>query len=62
MQDNEQLAAGAASDLSGLLDGTATMNTIKCVVPISGGKDSQACLKLALQKYDKSEIVVCFGY
>lgn len=23
---------------------------IKCVVPISGGKDSQACLKLALQE------------
>ena len=33
---------------------------IKCVVPISGGKDSQACLKLALQKYDKSEIVGLF--
>jgi len=33
---------------------------IKCVVPISGGKDSQACLKLALQKFDKSEILGLF--
>lgn len=33
---------------------------IKCVVPISGGKDSQSCLKLALQKFDKSEIVGLF--
>ncbi len=33
---------------------------IKCVVPISGGKDSQACLKLALQQFDKSEIVGLF--
>ena len=33
---------------------------IKCVVPISGGKDSQACLKLALQKFDQSEIIGLF--
>jgi 3'-phosphoadenosine 5'-phosphosulfate sulfotransferase (PAPS reductase)/FAD synthetase len=33
---------------------------IKCVVPISGGKDSQACLKLALQKFNKSEILGLF--
>jgi 3'-phosphoadenosine 5'-phosphosulfate sulfotransferase (PAPS reductase)/FAD synthetase len=33
---------------------------IKCVVPISGGKDSQACLKLALQKFDKSEVLGLF--
>ena len=38
------------------LDRAATMNIIKCVVPISGGKDSQCCVKLALQKFDKSEI------
>ena len=38
----------------------ATMNIIKCVVPISGGKDSQACVKLALQKFDKSEILGVF--
>ena len=33
---------------------------IKIVVPISGGKDSQACLKLALQSYDKNEIIGLF--
>ena len=34
--------------------------SIKIVVPISGGKDSQACLKLALEKYDKSEVLGLF--
>jgi 3'-phosphoadenosine 5'-phosphosulfate sulfotransferase (PAPS reductase)/FAD synthetase len=34
--------------------------TIKIVVPISGGKDSQACLKLALQSYEKSEVIGLF--
>ncbi len=29
---------------------------IKCVVPISGGRDSQACLKLAVEHFDRSEI------
>lgn len=29
---------------------------VKVLVPISGGKDSQACLKLALQHYDASEV------
>ncbi len=33
---------------------------IKIIVPISGGKDSQACLKLALQSYDKSEVLGFF--
>lgn len=33
---------------------------IKVVVPISGGKDSQACLKLALESYDKSEVMGLF--
>ena len=33
---------------------------IKIVVPISGGKDSQACLKLALQEYDKNQILGLF--
>jgi 3'-phosphoadenosine 5'-phosphosulfate sulfotransferase (PAPS reductase)/FAD synthetase len=33
---------------------------IKVVVPVSGGKDSQACLKLALQDYDKSEVLGLF--
>ncbi len=42
------------------LEVAATMNIIKCVVPISGGKDSQCCLKLALQKFDTSEIIGVF--
>lgn len=33
---------------------------IKVVVPISGGKDSQACLKLALTQYQPDEIVGLF--
>ena len=33
---------------------------IKIVVPLSGGKDSQACLKLALQSYPASEILGLF--
>lgn len=33
---------------------------IKCVVPVSGGKDSQACLKLASQLFKSSEIFGLF--
>jgi len=33
---------------------------IKVLVPISGGKDSQACLNIALLDYDKSEILGLF--
>ena len=29
---------------------------VKCVVPISGGKDSQACLKLALEHFAPNEV------
>lgn len=36
------------------------MPKIKIVVPISSGKDSQACLKLALENYDKSEVIGLF--
>lgn len=32
----------------------------KCVVPISGGKDSQSCLQLALHVFDKSEVLGLF--
>ena len=33
---------------------------IKIVIPISGGKDSQCCLKLALKEYKPSEILGLF--
>lgn len=33
---------------------------IKCVVPISGGKDSQSCLKMALTEFDRSEVIGLF--
>ena len=33
---------------------------IKCVVPISGGKDSQLCAKLALKKFKKEEVMFVF--
>lgn len=36
------------------------LGNIKCVVPISGGKDSQACLKLALEKFNKDEVLGLF--
>ena len=35
---------------------------IKCVVPISGGKDSQACLKLAVDKFDKDCVLGMFCF
>jgi 3'-phosphoadenosine 5'-phosphosulfate sulfotransferase (PAPS reductase)/FAD synthetase len=33
---------------------------VKIVVPVSGGKDSQACLKLASQQYPKEDILGLF--
>lgn len=35
-------------------------NEIKCVVPISGGKDSQSCLKLAIDCFDNKHIIGLF--
>ncbi|NLA14217.1 MAG: phosphoadenosine phosphosulfate reductase family protein, partial [Tissierellia bacterium] len=35
-------------------------NKIAIVVPVSGGKDSQACLKLALENYHKNEVIGLF--
>mgnify|MGYP001593031914 FL=1 len=32
------------------------MKPVRILVPISGGKDSQACLKLVLQQYDPSDV------
>ena len=36
------------------------LNNIKCCVPISGGKDSQSCLKKALEVFHKDEILGVF--
>lgn len=33
---------------------------IRCLVPVSGGKDSQAALKLALERFPRSEILGLF--
>ena len=33
---------------------------IKCIIPISGGKDSQACLKLAVDKFGKDGVLGMF--
>lgn len=32
------------------------MSRIDCIVPISGGKDSQACLKLAVEKFGSAKV------
>lgn len=37
-----------------------TTAQIKCVVPISGGKDSQVCLELALAAFPRNEVVGLF--
>ena len=34
--------------------------SIKCVVPISGGKDSQACAKLAVDEYGADSVIGLF--
>ena len=36
------------------------LGNIKCVVPVSGGKDSQTCLKMALEKFNKDEVLGLF--
>lgn len=36
------------------------IENIKCVVPISGGKDSQCCLKLAITKFKPEEVLGVF--
>ncbi len=37
-----------------------TAMDIRVVVPVSGGKDSQACLKLALQQYSTNQVLGLF--
>jgi len=40
---------------------TGTLNNkYECVVPLSGGKDSQACLMLALKEFDNDKILALF--
>lgn len=34
--------------------------TIKIIVPVSGGKDSQACLKMAVQEYGAKNVLGLF--
>lgn len=36
------------------------MKKVKCIVPVSGGKDSQACLKMAVEKYGSAEVIGLF--
>lgn len=37
-----------------------SLENIKCVVPISGGKDSQCCLKLAVSQFKSEEVLGVF--
>lgn len=36
------------------------MKSIRCIVPVSGGKDSQACLKLAIDEFGKEFVLGLF--
>lgn len=36
------------------------MNRYDCIVPISGGKDSQACLKMAVKSFEPSKVLALF--
>lgn len=50
-------------DVEGLIKNIEVLSfdkTVKCVVPISGGKDSQSCLKLALETFHKDEVLGVF--
>lgn len=41
-------------------DNIQTGRLVKCVVPVSGGKDSQVCAKLAVEKYGPDSVVGLF--
>lgn len=44
-----------------MVDGiTGLFRMIKCIVPISGGKDSQLCLELAIAKFGKDSVIGLF--
>lgn len=36
------------------------MKKYKCIVPVSGGKDSQACLKMAVEEFGASDVLGLF--
>lgn len=36
------------------------MKKVKCIVPVSGGKDSQACLKMAIEEFGSEHVVGLF--
>ena len=36
------------------------MKKVKCIVPVSGGKDSQACLKMAVEAYGSEHVMGLF--
>lgn len=36
------------------------MKKVKCIVPVSGGKDSQACLKLAIEEFGADNVMGLF--
>lgn len=36
------------------------MKKVKCIVPVSGGKDSQACLKMAIEEFGADEVMGLF--
>jgi len=42
------------------VDKLSIKTDIKIIVPLSGGKDSQACLELALKEYKNSEVLALF--
>lgn len=36
------------------------LKKVQCIVPLSGGKDSQVCLKLAVEEFGASEVLALF--
>lgn len=36
------------------------MKKVKCIVPVSGGKDSQACLKMAVEAFGAESVLGLF--
>lgn len=38
----------------------AELRKYECIVPLSGGKDSQACLKMAVKEFGPSNVLALF--